>query len=210
MKNYKPKNEKDEHKEFVLEALLEGYRHILKRRFRPDSFSLYAKPCYDASLKIASQISYTEEDINRFCNQLNDSKNPDIQGIYITALAENILREYKKVTIRINKPVDFLGFMHHERTLIIEGVAGDYTGCKMEGGIIKVFGNSGYWTGNKMHDGKIEVYGDAGLATGERMSGGKIMIKGKMEGLGNIFHGEVWLTGKKLRLKYFWDPTHPY
>jgi len=62
--------------------------------------------------------------------------------------------------------------------IIINGVAGNDTGCFMDGPTIYVNGNCQDGVGNTMNSGKIVVNGNSGDIAGHSMRGGEIYIKG--------------------------------
>lgn len=186
-------------KEEVLQRLADGYSELLKVEVDRMAWIADFDHLMDIYSRLALQVkkfNYKALDIEAFCSLFEQSKDipltvPGPSGLYISALINGcpetrVALDLREFTFRFH----FLGFRLPEgKTLIICGDTGDFTGCGLEGGFLKLDGSTGSWCGAGMIGGRIEIKGDTGEYTGQWMHGGQISVAGRMQGAGEERYG---------------------
>lgn len=159
---------------------------------------------YHTAYQQVQEFNYDSDDIEEFCSELDIStKIPCMiegpAGIYVSALINRL--DEDRIVLRLNdfqKRFHMLGYrLPADKTLIIQGDAGDFTGTGLDGGHLVVEGAVGNWCGAGMLRGEILVSGSAGWKTGEWMKAGQIHVQGYIQNVGhNILGGKVFERGK--------------
>jgi len=199
-----------------IEALLKGYEKLILE-YGTEEFQRGVEP-YEPVLKLVKSMSYTKDDISRFCNEetleykksvlsyYNIKKSGPLlvpenvcEGMYISALVNNIIK--KDETIRIKAETAFNLVIPNHRSPWIHNI-----GYKHSKGKLIIENNVGDCLGMRMTGGQIIAEGHVGFHLGIYMSGGKIFIK-KYSGIstqidkGMIFGGEIWEGKRRLYYK---------
>ncbi len=95
-----------------------------------------------------------------------DDLNKEIRGCTDTKLVLNDVNGQR-----------YIGCALKDKTIIINGTAGNALGSYLDGCTITVNGNAQDATGDTMNDGTIIIHGSSGDATGYSMRGGRIFIR---------------------------------
>lgn len=133
---------------------------------------------YEAVERLA-ELDYSEEDLQEFALELNDSIGEyDYTerigaGLYISAGIECL--DHQKVKLPGLDRVDNLGH-RNSGELLVDGDVGNCLGDKMVGGRIEVRGSTGGSPGRHMKGGEIEVLGSSAGNVGRKMKNGKIKV----------------------------------
>jgi len=127
---------------------------------------------YTKSLKLADKLKYELKDVEVFSQVVEEQ----VLGLYLTALAQNMIKEDDKVIFKPNMMLNWLGTFWKKGTLVIENDVDTNVGSFMEGGNIIVFGNAQDSAGTLMKGGELKIYGCVQNHLGDRMSGGKIVV----------------------------------
>ncbi len=151
---------------------------------------------------ILNKISFTEEDVKKFCKNLNELKNSYGKmdylaglGIYLSLAVNEVIKEEMEIEIPIK--LDFVGMnLEKGKKLVVNGEIRDLGGYELKGGELIINGSAGKNLGNYMEDGYIEceeaedlvgiemkgglikVNGKTGRLIGHSMDGGKIIVQG--------------------------------
>ncbi|MFH0860814.1 MAG: hypothetical protein V1921_06400 [Candidatus Altiarchaeota archaeon] len=170
----------------------------------------------DANSAAVQGIVYQLED-NFAKGDMQDKFYFKRMGAFLTGLIENSTSE--ELEFETRTPLDYIGYlMNAEKTITVNGAAGDMTGYMMRRGLIRVKGDSGFWTGCQLAGGKVEVEGstgeytgqqmetgeitvkkDAGRKTGLRMKGGRIEVGGSIGDIGPVIKGgEIYNKGERV------------
>jgi hypothetical protein len=122
-------------------------------------------------------------------------------GLFLSALVEMSAGDNFTIRTRglTTKP-SHLGCFNRKR-LTIDGDAGNYLGCKMRKGFIRVRGNAEAMLGMNMIGGMMIVHGRAGHSIGLGMNGGQMIIskttdRERLRIYDNIVQGKVTIEGK--------------
>lgn len=189
-------------KEEVLSTILHGYEDLLKNEAKDlvwlMQYSTVVK-AYGIAEKGIEGIEYTAEDIEEFCYALDHSDQiPYLitgpAGVYISALCNHAKEEEIRLHLRdLNVKINLLGYrLPTDKTLIVEGNVGDFTGIGLEGGELTIEGSGKNYTGAGMKRGKIVVRHNLGFNTGHGMTGGELIVGGRIKGLGKIVAGKIY------------------
>jgi len=188
-------------KEQTLSTILAGYEELLKNEAKDlvwlMQYSTVIK-AYSMAEKRIEDIRYTAEDIEEFCYALDRTDQiPYLitgpAGVYISALCNHAEEEGITLHLRdINVKLNLVGYrLPPEKSLVIEGSMGDFTGIGLDGGTLTVEGSCKNYTGAGMKRGQLIVRHNLGFNTGHGMTGGEIHVGGRIKGLGKIVGGKV-------------------
>jgi hypothetical protein len=183
----------------TLSFLLDGYADIIEKQIGELAWIVEHErvvKTWRQSLKIVSGITCNIYDLEQFCFELERENVfpgmiPGPAGIFVSAMINRIGQN--RIELNVNefkRRFHFLGYsLPPEKTLVLRGNTGDFTGSGLKGGKLIVEGNTGAWCGAGMIDGNIHISGDAGNYTGEWMHGGTIRVDGQMASIGSNRYG---------------------
>lgn len=152
------------------EILLESCELFLQKQ---KSHSLEGS--YLTGMKIAEGIMYNKHSLEELSKKLPIlEENEEMElGIYLSALANKIIKRNEEITLHLKKNFSWIGF-------------------RLPKGSLTIIGNTNNYTGAYMKKGKLTVKGDAGEKTGYGMEDGKILVYGKVKGISETCQGKIY------------------
>jgi hypothetical protein len=188
-------------REETLEHLVQGYLQLVEEEVRDLVWlaeESKIEKAYGAAVKKIDGFEYDADDIDEFCALLDSSnKIPYLisgpAGIYISALVNRAKEDHIVLCPKdYERTFHFLGYkLPEDKTLILQGDVGDFTGAGLFGGCLIVEGSTGNWCGAGMMKGEIRVVHNVGQNTGEWMRGGEIHVDGIVKSVGTKFYGNT-------------------
>jgi formylmethanofuran dehydrogenase subunit C len=167
----------------------------------------YAQENYPEAYELAGKISYSSEDITRFCitmAQFQGESNffENKAGTFLSALINNGNEgKYMIPTEHFDMEIHWLGLANSKDVTVV-GDVGIYSGVFMRSGNIEIRGNVGRGVGSGMKSGNIIVKGDAECYVGSgwhsgSMRGGLIIVEGNAgaDAGRSITGGEIRING---------------
>ena len=208
----------------ALEALKEAWQSF-KYFSDDDDFDLEIDHNYTEATKL-TRISYTSHDIQLFVISLAEFQDEEHfglkAGIFLSAVINNGRGSSYMIDVNhLSEKINYLGYLNNKiikvlgdvdislgqamraGSIVLEGNAGDFTGCDMSGGNLVIKGNTGNYLGDRMLGGIIIVNGSVSNEAGRHMEGGEIHINGDRSSLGKdikggrIYHKGELISGKE-------------
>ena len=208
----------------ALKALKEAWQSF-KYFSDDDDFELEIDHNYTEATKL-TRISYTPYDIQLFVISLAEFQDEEHfslkAGIFLSALINNGRGSSYIIDVtHLSEKISYLGYLNNKTikvvgnvdislgeamrtcSIVLEGNAGDFTGCDMSGGNLVIKGNAGQNIGHGMFGGIIIANGSVSNEVGQYMEGGEIHINGDLSSLGKdikggkIYHKGELISGKE-------------